>query len=343
MDQAFKIEEVKNLRGYAVEWANSDELIVSRRNVIYKFSIPNGQIKKIVSVKAPLWKELFSRTRIFQRLLRFMITNVVCLKNGDFFVTFDKSVGIIRNETYFEIPLERPCRVLRSACALDEQENIFFGEYLSNPSRESVRIYRYSPREDSIEVVYDFPSGSIRHVHGIYFDDFSGRMFCLTGDKAEECRILSFSSDFRDFDVIGEGDETWRAVSIVFDKDAFYYGTDAEFRKNYIYKVERSTGEREVLCEVDGTVYYSKRLGEWIFFTTTAENAPSQKENVASIWGINTQTNECKKLLTFRKDFWNGTLFMFGTIHFPFSIKRELYFHLVALRGDGKTFKVVLQ
>ena len=85
-------------------------------------------------------------------------------------------------------------------------------------------------------------------------------------------------------ETVGEGDETWRAVSMVFTEDSIYYGTDAEYRANQIYRIDRKTGERESLGEINGTVFYSKRIGENLYFTTTAENAPAQTENVASIW-----------------------------------------------------------
>ena len=52
--------------------------------------------KKIATVDAPSWKNLAANFRLAQRLLRFQVTNIIPLSNKDLFVTFDKSVGIVR-------------------------------------------------------------------------------------------------------------------------------------------------------------------------------------------------------------------------------------------------------
>lgn len=271
-----------------------------------------------------------------------MVTNIIPMKNGELFVTFDKSVGIVRDGKFQELRgLSRPCRVLRSACAIDQNGDIFFGEYLANEERGEMRVYKYSPGADSIEIVHTFPPNSIRHIHGLYFDEFTQSVFCLTGDKEAECLILRSFDGFKTTETLGEGDETWRAVSVLFNKKYFYYGTDAEFRANHIYRVNRENLERENLGEVSGTVFYSKKLGEDLFFTTTAEDAPSQKERVAALWHVDSDGKK-SEITKFKKDFLNGTLFMWGTIHFPCAnkLENELYFHLVGVKEDNQTFRV---
>jgi hypothetical protein len=202
-----------------------------------------------------------------------------------------------------------------------------------------MRVYKYTVGSDTLDVVHVFPPNSIKHVHGIYFDKFSGSLVCLTGDKDSECRMLRSFDGFRTIETIGEGDETWRAVSVVFGRDNFYYGTDAEFRVNQIFRVDRADLSRTPIGEVDGTVFYSKRLGDDIFFTTTAENAPSQKENVAALWQVSPD-GQCRELAKFRKDRWHKTFFMLGTIHFPYhnAFSDKLYFSLVGVDGDNRVY-----
>ncbi len=338
----WRVESVPELRGFTIEWAEDGNYFLSRRNVLFQTDDLKPPFKKIAVIGAPFWKQAVSNFRLAQRLLRFMVTNVLKLQNGDLFVTFDKSVGVVRNGKYLALKgLIRPCRVLRSACAMDQNGDIFFGEYLANPERGEMRIYKYKPGSDTLEIVYTFPQNSIKHIHGLYADDVTGSIFCLTGDDEKECKILRSFDGFESAETIGEGDESWRAVSILFDKENFFYGTDAEFRANHIYKVNRANLKREKLGEVDGTVFYSKQLGDNLFFTTTAENAPSQKENVAALWNVNSD-GECKTVFKFDKDRWQKTLFMFGTIHFPSvnKLENELYFHLVGVREDNQTFRV---
>ncbi|MEO8042064.1 MAG: hypothetical protein ABI646_05600 [Acidobacteriota bacterium] len=336
------VEPIPELSGYTVEWAEDGNYFLSRSNMLFHSTDLKPPFEKIAAINAPGWKSIVSNFRLAQRLLRFMVTNVVPLGNGEIFVTFDKSVGVIRNGHYRELErLARPCRVLRSACAVDGKGEVYFGEYLANDERGPMRVYRYQPGSNEVDVPYFFPSGSIKHIHGIYFDSYTDSLICLTGDHAGECRMLKTSDGFRTVDAIGEGDETWRAVSILFGERAMFYGMDAEFRSNQIYRLDRETGERKSLGEVNGTVFYSKQLGEDLFFATTAENAPSQTENVAAIWHISPDL-KLSEIAKFHKDSRHGTLFMFGTIHFPYANKLadELYFSLVGVEEDNQTFRL---
>lgn len=339
----WKVEEIPELKGYTIEWAEPDVFYLSRRNVLYRSKNLKPPFEKFAVIDAPAWKQFASNFRLTQRLLRFMVTNVIPLGNGELFVTFDKSVGIIDKQGRYAVlkGLVRPCRVLRAACAIDGNGKVFFGEYLANTERGEMRVYRYEVGSDSLQVIYTFPTNSIKHIHGLYFDETTNSIFCLTGDDDKECRILRTFDEFQTVSIVGQGDESWRAVSILFDEKSFYYGTDAEFRENQIFGVDRATLERKALGDVSGTVFYSKKIGDDLFFTTTAENAPMQKENVAALWHVDANEN-CEMLATFRKDLWHHTLFQFGTIHFPYANKMEdeLYFHLVGVEEDNRTFRI---
>ncbi len=336
------IENVPELDGYTIEWAEEGNFYLSLRNALFHTESLQSPFKKIAVVDAPFWKQTASVLRLAQRLLRFQVTNVIPLVRGDLFVTFDKSVGIVRKGKFQQLKgLARPCRVLRAACARDEKGDIYFGEYLANDERGEMRIYKYSNGADALETVHTFPPNTIKHIHGIYFDEFTKALFCLTGDDEKECRILRSFDGFQNIEAIGQGDETWRAVSLLFDENSYFYGMDAEFRTNHIYKVDRQSLERKSLGEVNGTVFYSKQLQGSLFFTTTAENAPSQIENVAALWTID-ENDQCRKLVSFEKDRWHPTYFQFGTIHFPYqnTLDGELYFHLVGVREDNQTYRI---
>lgn len=336
------VEEVPELKGYTIEWAEPQNFYLSRRNRLFHSTTLKPPFQHIATINAPLWKEVASNFRLAQRLLRFMVTNIIPLKNGDLFVTFDKTVGVIREGKFYHLKsLVRPCRVLRFGCAVDDKGDVYFGEYLANTERGEMHIYKYKIADEAIKIVHTFQPNSIRHIHGLYFDKFTNSIFCLTGDAEKECKILQTFDGFQTMKIVGEGDETWRAVSVLFTSDAFYYGMDAEFRNNHIFRFDRQSAERESLAEVNGTVFYSKQLGDDLFFTTTAENAPSQTENIAALWHIGNDKT-CEKMASFKKDVFHPSVFMFGTIHFPFvnRLENELYFHLVAVKKDNRTFRI---
>jgi len=337
---SFTVEEISDLRGFTVEWSEVGNYFLSRRNTLYHSTDLEPPFSPFAVIESTLWKHLASRSRLAQRLLRFQVTNVVPLPNGDVFVTFDKSVGLIRDGRYRDLGgLVRPCRVLRSACALDADGSIFFGEYLANDERGEMRVYKYEAGSDELDVIYTFPSGSIKHIHGIYFDALTKSLFCLTGDDLRECQIIQTFDEFQTLVRVGQGDETWRAVSLLFSEGSLYYGMDAEFRTNHIYRFDRKSRERTSYGEVSGTVFYSKQIGSDMFFTTTAENAQSQKENVAAIWHLDAARG-LQEVVKYQKDHWHPTLFQFGTVHFPNFEKPidKLHFSLVGVREDNRTF-----
>lgn len=334
-----KVENIPGLSGYQIEWAEPGNYYLSQRNVLYHSNDLKPPFSEIGRVAVPSWKAAATHIRLAQRLFRFFFYNVIPLPNGEIFVTFDKTVGVFRDGRYVSLGgLTRPCRVLRSGCAVDHHGDVYFGEYLANDERGEMRVYRYTPGSESVEVAHTFPAGAIKHVHGLYFDKYTNSVWCLTGDKPAECQMLRTTDGFATVETVGIGDETWRAVSVLFSEDHFYYGTDAEYRDNEIFKVDRKTLKRTSLGAVSGTVFYSKQLGHDLFFGTTAENAPSQKENVAAVWHIDA-SGTIDKIAEYRKDPWNAGLFLFGTIHFPASNDREdrLFFNTVAVKGDNST------
>lgn len=336
------IEEVGTLRGFAVEWAEPGNFYLSRRNRIFHSRDLEPPFAEVVTIDAPVWKRFMSAWRLPQRLLRFMVTNVIPLANGDLFVTFDKALGIVHDGEWRPLRgLRRPCRVLRSGCAVDRRGDVYFGEYLLNRERDEIGIYKYSPGSDSVTIVHTFAAGAIAHVHGIYPDPRTGALYCLTGDEGAECRILATTDGFASLKVVGQGDESWRAVSLQFSDAHFVYGTDASFRANHLYRTDRQTMRRERIAEVDGPVLYSMRFGADLLFVTSAEGAPSQVEDVASLWRL-AEDGRCEKIAAYRKDRWHRTLFKLGAVHLPghSTLEDETYFHLVAVVGDNRTFRL---
>lgn len=338
----WSVEEIPTLQGYTVEWAAPGEYFLSRRNELFFSPTLEPPFEKIATIRGSRVRELLSRSRLAQRLLRFQVTNVIPMDEDEIFVTFDKSAGVVSGWQYR--PLEgmvRPCRVLRGACAVDAEGSLFFGEYLNNAERGEVHVYTIPKGSQKIEVAHTFSRGSIRHVHGIYFDPFTEDLFCLTGDVGDECRILRTTDRFATLETVGMGNESWRAVSMIFTAESMIFGTDAEHSENRIFRIDRATGERMDCGSVDGTVFYSVSLGEDHFFTTTAENAPGQRLDRAGLWHLGPE-HTLELITDFPKDRWNHTLFQFGTIHFPSrsTLDHETYFHLVGVKGDNRCYRV---
>ena len=341
--KGWRLESDKSLSGYALEWSEPGHFILSKANSLFHSTSLKPPFMRLGQFPAAWWRKGASHFRAAQRLLRFMFYNVVRLPNGDLFTTFDKHVGLFADGEFRSLPgLARPCRVLRAACAQNQKGEVFFGEYFSNQGRGPMHIYRLAPEGEKLELAYTFPAGSIRHIHGIYFDIFSGCLWCVTGDREGECRILRTSDGFNNIETVGEGDESWRCVSLLFTKESVYYASDAEFNQNHIYSLDRRTGERKIVAEIDGPVYYSQKVGDDLFFAVTAELCPSQTEPSASVWNV-AKDGTCSRVASFRKDFLPVSYFMPGTLHFPLGpgASDGLVFQAVGLKGmDGETFRL---
>lgn len=336
------VEEIPELRGYVVEWSEPGNYLLSRRNVIYRSADLQPPFERLAEFPAPLWRKSAALSRLGQRLIRFSCNLVMPMASGEIFVSFDREIGVARKGILTKLRgLERPCRILRSGAATDRDGRIYFGEYLGNPAKEAVHVYRYTPGEDAVEIVHTFALGEVRHVHGIYRDHHDEALVCLTGDAPNECRMLRTRDGFSTIETIGAGDESWRAVSALFTKNAIYYGTDAEYRTNSIYRFDRPTRGRSEIGKVSGTVFYSAAFGDGKFFATTAENAPSQVENVAAIWCVDDK-KELTQLVSYPKDRWHTTLFGFGTVFFPHTASplTRLLFSVYATIGDARTFEI---
>lgn len=332
------------LRGYQVEWEEQGQLLLSRRNRLFQTPAPGSPLTLVGAFPTRRWREHAARLRPLQRLLRFLYYNVLKLPDGRYFASFDKSVGVTGNGRFELIDgLVRPCRILRSGCALAADGSVYFGEYVQNSAhRDEIRIYRYVPATGQLEVVRRFPPGYVRHVHGIYADPYSDFLWCVTGDLEAECHMLRTRDGFETYEVVGEGDESWRSVSLAFTARAIYYATDSEFQKNQVYRLERATGERRALGEIDGPVYVAKAIGEDVFFAVTAELCPSQVGRSATLWHVDEHDN-LARCVSFEKDALHVAYFMVGALHLARGpgLGDRFYMHGVALRGaDQQTFVV---
>lgn len=326
-----------------VEYTQPGRLILSRLNRLYSAGTLSSTPSLMGQVPLPFWREV-SRFRLAQRLLRCFFTNVIPLPEGSWFVTFDRRVGIIHEGEFHPLPgLRRPCRVLRGGCCLARDGALYFGEYLSNPTRGPMSIYRYRVGSSQIEIVYTFPTRTIRHVHGIYSDPFGGGLWCTVGDRGSECRILRTDDGFHTVDTLGMGDETWRAVSLGFTEKAVYYGSDAEFQTNFLYAIDRSSQERKVLAELNGPAYYTYTLEKDLFLGVTAELCPSNPGRSAMLWHFSEEAGEASAIFSARKDFFHRKIFMVGTLCFHGGSTQNggFFFHTIALSGcDNRVYSV---
>jgi hypothetical protein len=326
------------LSGFIVEWGGPNDYILSRRDVLYESRELKPPFFEFGRMPLAPHLRVAARFDLARRALRLSYYNVVRSGPGRVFATFDRSIMLITpGRTKPVEGLERPFRVLRNGCAVTEDGAVWFGEYVVARELTPLHIYRLAPMSERAEIAHVFPAGFARHIHGVYTDPFDGSLWCLTGDFHEHAKILRSSNGWEAFAEIGSGDESWRAVSVQFRRDAIYYATDAQGRGNWIYRIDRRTGARTQVASLDGPVYYSHRVGDDLFFAVTAE----QQGRSVTLWHLD-RDDRCVSIASFAKDGLSVNHFLPGTLSFPGGSgdPSGFYFSGVALSGiNGMTFR----
>jgi hypothetical protein len=331
MAVSWRAVPISELSGFTVEWAAPGDYIVSRHEVLYEAHALEPPFVELGRVSLAPHLRAAGRLDATRRAMRLFFYNVVRLASDRIFATFDRSVMIVTPEGNRPVAgLHRSFRVLRDGCAPVADGSVWFGEYVIEREFAPLRIYRLGPMSERAEIVHVFPAGFARHIHGVYADPFDGSVWCLTGDSNEHSKILRSSDGWEAFVAVGSGDQSWRAVSMQFRRDAIYYATDAQHAPNGIYRIDRATGVRTQVAGIDGPVYYSRRVGDDLFFGEAAEAQGSS----ASLWHLDGD-DRCTLVATFAKDRLPINAFLPGTFSFPGGPgdSRACYFSCVGLSG----------
>lgn len=194
--------------------------------------------------------------------------------------------------------------------------DLLFGEYFSNESRQAVHIYRSSDGGRSFGIAHEFPTGTIRHVHGVFHDPFIGALWITTGDTDAESGIWVMQDNFKSLERKLGGSQQTRAVQLLFTATHVYFGSDTPLEKNFIYRLHKETGYVERLQEVESSVFWGCKVGNCLFFSTAVEPSRVNTSCYACIWGSPDGVN-WKCIAKCQKDIWPMKLFQYGQIYFP--------------------------
>lgn len=320
------------IKGKAILYSNSD-ILISRG---YWLKDKEGTYK--VSDKK---YALPSRFFLARRFFRAEITSFYRIDNGAQLAIAKKGFFIRKQgrKTYeksFAIP--RGSKPLNLCLA--PSGNIFFGEYFQNMEKQAVNIYCSEDNGQSWNIAYTFPKGSINHIHGLFFDNYTNRIWVATGDRDNECIIGYTEDEFNSFTEVFRGGQEYRTCQLFFYKDFIVFGTDTQYQQNVIKKFDRETLEITELQDVQGSVIKGGQVGDVAFISTTVEPSKVNTDKYAHLW-VTKDGLHWEERYKAKKD-WFPFIFQFGTFEFPqyYGIEKleRLYFSGRALKGlDGKT------
>lgn len=277
-----------------------------------------------------------SHFKLTRRFLRAEITGFKKLDNGTRLVVAKKGLFIQnKNSDCFEKVFTMPRGSKPLNICMTPSGNLYFGEYFQNMEKQAVNIYCSEDYAQTWHVVFTFPEGHINHIHGLFFDKYTNRIWVATGDRDYECIIGYTEDEFKTFVEVFRGGQEYRTCQLFFYKDFIVFGTDTQYQQNVIKKFDRKTLEITELQEVQGSVIKGGQVGDVAFFSTTVEPSKVNTDKYAHLWvtkdGLNWEERYKAK-----KD-WLPSIFQFGTFEFPqyYGIEKleRLYFSGRALKG----------
>lgn len=333
----FRIKEV--LDREICHAASADLLVTSTSNRVY---VNRQGHETIVALPDDGWKGAFAHSRLARRALRLDKCNVVPVPKGLVIIRQGKVFHYDedRRELTHVLSLKNCRNVLHQSIARIDGNRLYFGEYGSNLSRSEVPVYRSLDGGKHWDVVFTFPPGKIKHVHGCYHDPHEDRIWTFTGDFQDQCHILCADREFRDVEWIGDGNQVYRACNAFFEANAVHWIMDSQLQDSFHVRLDRASRRIEKKQLFPGPVWYIKRLEDGYYLAATAQEiGPGVKDAHAHLL-VSRDLEHWEDVHRFEHDGLPKRLFKFGVIGFADGpqVSGRFYLFAEAIRGlDGKT------
>lgn len=193
---------------------------------------------------------------------------------------FDRAIIIYRyriyvykmGETYEVFRLPNTRVIMPGAQAVTKNGHMYIGAYCSNKSRqEPVCIYRSTDKGDTWDIVHQFPSNTVKHIHSIRWDPFELSIWIFTGDLDTESHVYKADELLSQLEHVGGGSQTWRACSCFFTEDSVYWGMDSPLSKCFIIRYDRNERTVSKVAPVFGPCWYTCEVEGLYFLSTSSE------------------------------------------------------------------------
>ena len=334
------------------------ELVYYRRGNIYLYNTTKKE-KKCVRLPAKIWKKLCCKIRLLERMLHMDARWAVQVGDDRILLQFDHKTLLIDIETS-EINMEKnlvkgnPLSVAVIKGNPGFTDGIIVGDYTRNLAREEVNLYR---RDDDGKWcrVYQFPAGTVRHIHGCISDPFRQCIYILTGDENEESGIWRAVNNFDRVEPLLLGSQKYRACQMLVGKNTLYYFTDAPSEQNYMYEIKNNVVQK--LHAINGTCIYGVQFNKEGIYATTCE-AEAHAANRFQYWFSNIpgrgicgrnvdvfvagDDGQIQILKHFEHDGLPLRLFQYGTVTFTNVVENCCYFTSMCVKGkDMHIYKII--
>lgn len=327
------------MKRFIILHISEEEWIVSKGYRLYKYN-PETERLDCFSRLTDKKNGFLSLWSVTRRLFRAEITHLYHFKNDTWMCIAKKGIFKYNNESKL---FEKCCEIEKGSRPMNlcqaQDGTIYYGEYFYNPSRKSVRIFQSRDNGNTWSIAYLFKDGEINHIHGIFRDPFTDRLWVATGDEDVAC-IFGYTEDgFNTFIKEYSGSQMYRVCVPLFTKDEIVFATDSQYEQNVIRSINRKTGEIKDWQNIQGSGIYAVQNENLMMISTTVEPSSVNKDQSSHLW-YSWDGHHWRELISFEKDCLPKTYFQFGSIRFPNYEKESEYvvFHGRSLKKlDGKT------
>ena len=326
------------MKSFVALFVEAGQILVSKGYRLYRFD-PEKKRAKFFSRLSDKKNSFLSSFRITRRLFRSEITHLYHFQNDNWMCIAKKALfKLNKSSGIFEKchDIEKGSRPMNLCQA--QNGTIYYGEYCYNPERKPMRIFQSKDDGDTWSSAYTFGEGEINHIHGIFTDPYSNRLWVATGDDDKAC-IFGYTEDgFETFVKQYEGTQQYRVCVPLFTKEEIIFATDSQYEQNYIRSINRVTGEVADIQSIQGSGIYAVQNGKLMMISTTVEPSKVNLDRSSHLW-YSFDGHHWKELISFKKDCLKETYFQFGSIRFPYYESESEYavFSGRALKGlDGK-------
>jgi len=260
---------------------------------------------------------------LYYRIFRKGIHKVI-YHDEKLFVVVDHSIYILNFAS-----LQTVCKLAlsgkRPLCIEKYKDGIVYGEYYSNPNRNSVKIIHV----DGSGVEHRLAElNGVRHIHSIIFNEYLKKYLVCTGDLDNESCMYAFEIDFSEHEKLLSGSQQYRIVQPACRFNKVYFGSDMPHSENSLYEFDLETKNVTRICNVPGPVFFSLVKGQNIYFATVVEPSEVNDQKFCHIFQLN-QSLAWKNIGKFAKDKIPMRLGQYGQIMFPRfdnSSRKKLFF-----------------
>lgn len=272
MEELNVIEEQKYRYYKPLAVLEKNKILVYFAMGIYVLDLEEKKKTRIGTFKSTAFKRIASRSRLLTRMMRIEPRSCIAIDSENYLLAFHKRLWKInlKNGDISEIyKFRKGMNHCQSFC--ENGDNIYFGDYMSNPDKHEINIYTFSKKNSLVDKIYTFPTGEVNHIHQIIWDKYRKRYWIFSGDEGDASSIWYTEDAFMSIKVFLRGSQLYRACVVFITPENLIYATDTPFEQNYIVKINIQTKECVKCKEINGPGIYGTCDNMYFYWATSIE------------------------------------------------------------------------